>query len=326
MTNKGMEFTLNTVNIDTKDFMWRSGLTISFNRNEITDLYTATSSMSGVLDSETYTYSIVGQPVGQFYGYKVKGMFMSEDDFYQKDANGNFLLNERGDRIHVALPADHSEISKEEIWVGDYIFEDINNDGVIDEKDRTFLGNPEPKFSYGFNNTFTYKGFDLNIFINGVYGNKLVNMLRQDFTDPMRNSNLLKEATGIARVELIDPSQPEEIWNVHVANPGSAQVQRITTSSANNNNRFSSRFVEDGSYLRIKNISLGYTFPQQWIRKWGINNLRVYMNIQNAFTFTKYKGYDPEVGAYNYNVLLRGVDYARYPSQRIYTFGLNITL
>lgn len=326
MTNKGMEFTLNTVNIDTKDFMWRSGLTISFNRNEITDLYTATSSMSGKFDSETYTYSIVGEPVGQFYGYKVKGMFMNESDFYQKDADGNFLLNERGGRIHVALPADHSEISKEEIWVGDYIFEDINNDGVIDEKDRTFLGNPEPKFSYGFNNTFTYKGFDLNIFINGVYGNKLVNMLRQDFTDPMRNSNLLKEATGIARVELIDPSQPEEIWNVHVANPGSAQVQRITTSSANNNNRFSSRFVEDGSYLRIKNIALGYTFPQKWTKKWGIENLRLYMNIQNAFTFTKYKGYDPEVGAYNYNVLLRGVDYARYPSQRIYTFGLNITL
>ena len=87
----------------------------------------------------------------------------------------------------------------------------------------------------------------------------------------------------------------------------------------------SNRFVEDGSYLRIKNISLGYTFPKKWIRKWRIDNLRIYMNVQNAFTFTKYKGYDPEVGAYNYNVLLRGVDYARYPSQRIYTFGLNLS-
>lgn len=325
MTNKGIEFTLNTVNVDTKDFVWRSGLTISLNRNKVTDLYTETAGLSGIINTATYTYTVVGQPVGQFYGYKVKGLFLSEDDFYQKDANGNFLLDNRGNRIHVALP-EGNQIGKDETWVGDFIFEDVNGDGVIDEGDRTFIGNPEPKFSYGFNNTFTYKGFDLNIFINGVYGNKLVNMFRQDFTNPMRNSNLLKEATHIAHVELIDPSQPEEIWNVHVSNASSAQVQRISVSDNNNNNRFSDRFVEDGSYLRIKNISLGYTFPQKWIRKWKIENLRVYMNIQNAFTFTKYKGYDPEVGAYNYNVLLRGVDYARYPSQRIFTFGLNLTL
>lgn len=324
MTNKGAEFTLNTVNIDTRDFMWRSGLTISFNKNEITKLYTETAGISGVLNTSTYTYSIVGEPVGQYYGYKVKGMFKDESDFYEKDASGNFILNEKGNRIPVALPAGKS-ISENEIWVGDYIFEDLNEDGVIDEKDRTFLGNPEPKFSYGFNNTFTYKGFDLNIFINGVYGNKLVNMLREEFTNPMRNSGMLKEATNIARVELIDPNQPNEIWNVHVANAATAQVQRITTSDSNDNNRMSDRFIEDGSYLRIKNISLGYTFPKKWISKLNIDNLRIYMNIQNAFTFTKYKGYDPEVGAYNYNVLLRGLDNARYPSQRIYTFGLNLS-
>lgn len=324
MTNKGAEFTLNTVNIDTKDFMWRSGLTISFNKNEITKLYTETAGISGVLNTSTYTYSIVGEPVGQYYGYKVKGMFKDESDFYKKDASGNFLLDERGNRIKVALP-EGKNISENEIWVGDYIFEDLNEDGVIDEKDRTFLGNPEPKFSYGFNNTFTYKGFDLNIFINGVYGNKLVNMLREEFTNPMRNSGMLKEATNIARVELIDPNQPNEIWNVHVANAETAQVQRITTSDSNDNNRMSDRFIEDGSYLRIKNISLGYTFPRKWISKLNIDNLRIYMNVQNAFTFTKYKGYDPEVGAYNYNVLLRGLDNARYPSQRIYTFGLNLS-
>ena len=151
-------------------------------------------------------------------------------------------------------------------------------------------------------------------------------MFCQDFTNPMRNSNLLKEATGIAKVDVIDSSSPDDaIWNVHVSNPESATVQRLTTADANNNNRMSNRFVEDGSYLRIKNISLGYTFPKKWIRKWRIDNLRIYMNVQNAFTFTKYKGYDPEVGAYNYNVLLRGVDYVRYPSQRIYTFGLNLS-
>lgn len=325
MQNRGAEFTLNTVNISTKDFVWRSGLTISFNKNKITKLYTETSGLSGTIDgAQTLTYSTVGQPVGQYYGYNVIGMFKEESDFYRRDADGNFLLDKNGSRIPVALP-ENQHIAEDEVWVGDYIFEDLNGDGVIDEQDRTYLGNPEPKFSYGFNNNFTYKGFDLNIFINGVYGNKLVNLFRQDFTNPMRNSNLLKEATGIARVELIDPNSPNEIWNVHVSNPESATVQRLNTADGNDNNRMSSRFVEDGSYLRIKNISLGYTFPQKWIRKWHIENLRVYMNIQNAFTFTKYKGYDPEVGAYNYNVLLRGVDYARYPSQRIYTFGLNLS-
>lgn len=325
MENKGAEFTLNTVNISKKDFTWRTGITISFNKNKITKLYTETAGLSGTIDgAQTLTYSTVGQPVGQYYGYKVIGMFKEESDFYQRDADGNFLLDKNGNRLPVALP-ENQHIAKDEVWVGDYIFEDLNGDGVIDEQDRTYLGNPEPKFSYGFNNTFTYKGFDMNIFINGVYGNKLVNLFRKDFTNPMRNSNLLKEATGIAHVELIDPTQPEEIWNVHVSNPESATVQRLNTADGNDNNRMSSRFVEDGSYLRIKNISLGYTFPQKWTRKWHIENLRVYMNIQNAFTFTKYKGYDPEVGAYNYNVLLRGVDYARYPSQRIYTVGLNLS-
>lgn len=325
MENKGAEFTLNTVNISKKDFTWRTGITISFNKNKITKLYTETAGLSGKVDqSQTLTYSTVGQPVGQYYGYKVIGMFKEESDFYQRDADGNFLLDKNGNRLSVALP-ENQHIAKDEVWVGDYIFEDLNGDGVIDEQDRTYLGNPEPKFSYGFNNTFTYKGFDMNIFINGVYGNKLVNLFRQDFTNPMRNSNLLKEATGIAHVELIDPAQPEEIWNVRVSNPESATVQRLNTADGNDNNRMSSRFVEDGSYLRIKNISLGYTFPQKWTRKWHIENLRIYMNIQNAFTFTKYKGYDPEVGAYNYDVLLRGVDYARYPSQRIYTVGLNLS-
>ena len=325
MENKGAEFTLNTVNISKKDFTWRTGITISFNKNKITKLYTETSGLSGTIGgAQTLTYSTVGQPVGQYYGYKAIGMFKEESDFYQRDADGNFLLDKNGNRLPVALP-ENQHVAKDEVWVGDYIFEDLNGDGVIDEQDRTYLGNPEPKFSYGFNNTFTYKGFDMNIFINGVYGNKLVNLFRQDFTNPMRNSNLLKEATGIAHVELIDPAQPEEIWNVHVSNPESATVQRLNTADGNDNNRMSSRFVEDGSYLRIKNISLGYTFPQKWTRKWHIENLRVYMNIQNAFTFTKYKGYDPEVGAYNYNVLLRGVDYARYPSQRIYTVGLNLS-
>ena len=323
MTNKGVEFTLNTHNIQTRDFTWTSGLTFSINHNEVTKLYSESSAISGINGSETLTYTMVGEPVGQFYGYKVIGMFKEEGDFYKKGADGNFLLDETGNRIQVAIPKDQT-IGKSGIWVGDYIYEDRDNNGVIDEKDRTFLGNPAPKFTFGFNNYLSYKGFDLNIFLNGSVGNKAINLIRRTFTAPMRNSNLLKEATGIAQIAMHDPEVGDEVLsNVYVANADAAKVQRITTSSANDNNRISDRFVEDASYLRIKNISLGYTFPQKWLRRLQIDHLRLYVNIQNLCTITGYKGYDPEIGALNYNVLLRGVDDARYPSQRIYTFGLN---
>lgn len=323
MTNKGVEFTLNTHNIQTRDFSWSSGITLSINRNEVTKLYAESSAISGIHDSETLTYTIVGKPVSQFYGYNVIGIFNEESDFYKKGSDGNFLLDESGNPMLVAIPKDQA-IGKSGIWVGDYIYEDRNNDGVIDEKDRTFLGNPAPKFTFGFNNSFSYKGVDLNIFLNGSVGNKAINLIRRTFTNPMRNSNLLKEATNIALIAMRDPNVGDDVLsNVYISNADQAQVQRVTTSSANDNNRISNRFVEDASYLRVKNISLGYTFPQKWMQRLQIDNLRLYVNIQNLWTITNYKGYDPEIGALNYNVLLRGIDDARYPSQRIYTFGLN---
>ncbi|MCC8188594.1 MAG: TonB-dependent receptor [Bacteroides sp.] len=322
MVNKGVELTLNTVNIDRRDFFWKTGLTFSLNRNKVTRLYTETAGISGIIGNETFTYTEVGQPVGQFYGYKVVGMFMEEEDFYLKDSKGNYQLDENGNKKFVAIPKD-TRIEDTGIWVGDFQFEDVNKDGVIDEKDRVYLGNPEPKFSYGINNYFSYKNFDLNIFINGVYGNKIYNQLKASYSDPISYSNKFKDNMNFARVELIDPNGEATLSNVHVANRDAA-IMRMTQLDTNTNNRMSSRFVEDGSYLRIKNIAVGYTFPKAWLSRVNIDNLRVYMNIQNAFTFTKYSGYDPEVGAYNYNVLLRGVDYARYPSQRIYTFGVNL--
>ena len=178
MTNKGVEFTLNTHNIQTRDFTWTSGLTFSINHNEVTMLYSESSAISGINGSETLTYTMVGEPVGQFYGYKVIGMFKEEGDFYKKGADGNFLLDETGNRIQVAIPKDQT-IGKSGIWVGDYIYEDRDNNGVIDEKDRTFLGNPAPRFTFGFNNYLSYKGFDLNIFLNGSVGNKAINPIRR---------------------------------------------------------------------------------------------------------------------------------------------------
>lgn len=322
--NKGFEFTLNTVNISTRDFTWRTGITFSLNRNKVTKLYTNTSSITGTIGADTYTKTIVGQPVGQFYGYNVVGMFREADDFYVKDSNGDFMLDDNFKKILVAIP-ENKTIKENEIWYGDYIFEDVNHDGVITEADRKFIGNPEPKFTYGFNTTFTYKDFDLNMSLVGVYGNKVFNFLRQIYTDPMRNSNLLREVTDLANVGLIDPNGGHTMENMHVTNP-EATICRIAVDNSNNNNRMSSFFVEDGSYLRVKNISLGYTFTKSLLKKATIGNLRLYFNVQNPFTFTKYKGFDPEIGAYHYNVLTRGIDYARYPSQVIYTFGLNVSL
>jgi len=328
MTNKGMEFTLNTVNIDRRDgLQWKTGFTLSFNRNMVTKLYTDEAIIPGKSGSETFTITKVGLPIGQFYGYKVIGMFKDESDFYKKDQSGNVILDADGNRIPVARPATEGvirPIDPNGVWVGDFIFLDKNGDGVIDEQDRDIIGNPEPKFVYGLNNYFSYKGFDLNIFLNGVYGNKLYNQFRKRFTNPMENSGMLKETTGIAQIVLIDPSGPaNDISNVKVANPG-ATIQRITVSDSNDNSRMSDRFIEDGSYLRIKNISLGYTLPKSFSSRFQVENLRVYVNIQNLYTFTNYKGYDPEVG--QWSVIMRGIDDARYPSQRIYTFGLNVTL
>ena len=322
--NKGFEWTLNTVNISTRDFSWRTGFTFSLNRNKVTKLYTKTSSITGKIGADTYTNTVVGQPVGQFYGYNVIGMFKEADDFYVKDKNGDFMLDDNFNRILVAIP-EGKTIKENEIWYGDYIFEDVNKDGVINESDRKFIGNPEPKFTYGFNTTLTYKDFDFNLSLVGVHGNKVFNYLRQVYTDPMRNSNLLMETTRLANVGLIDPDGGHTFENMHVIN-SDARICRIALDNSNNNNRMSSYFVEDGSYLRVKNISLGYTFPKQLIKRASIENLRLYFNVQNPFTFTRYKGFDPEIGAYNYNVLTRGIDYARYPSQVIYTFGLNVSL
>ena len=322
MENKGFEITLNTVNISTKDFTWKTGITFSLNRNEVTKLYTKTAGIQGDTDGQTYTYTAVGEPVGQFYGYKMLGIFMSEADFYQKDANGYPIYDNQGNPKLVALP-EGMKIDKDQIWVGDYIWQDSNGDGVIDEQDRVFLGNPEPKFTFGINNTFTYKNFDLNIFLNGSYGNKVYNCLRRDYLNP-GYSGALTDALGFAQVGMRDPNGSDrDLGNVYVVNPNPT-THRVTELNANNNDRLSDAYIEDASYLRAKNISLGYTFPKKWISKWGIGLLRVYVNVQNAFTITGYKGYDPEVGAQNQNVLLRGIDNARYPSQRIWTFGLNL--
>ena len=317
--NTGVEFTLNTVNIDKGDFLWRSNVVFSLNRNKVTALDTENSELYYNLsigsDNTNVTKTVVGKPIGQFWGYKVVGMFNNPEDFYYKDAQGNVK--------QVALPEGET-IGKNEAWLGDFIFADINGDGVITNDDQTFIGNPEPKFTWGFGNTFSYKGFDLTVFFTGSYGNDVINYNRRWTEITGSTSNLSKDVLGYARVEMIDPNGPDDFRNYHVVNAGTTMPRLYTDSYKNLNNRMSDNYVEDGSYIRLQNVSLAYTFPKSWTKKIHLENLKIYCNIQNLFTWSEYKGYDPEVGSLYGNTLLNGVDYGRYPTPRIYTVGLNV--
>lgn len=322
LENKGIELTLNTVNISKGDFYWGTNLIFSLNRNKVLALDTANSSIEKNYQPSSNNFIVtktaVGQPIGQFWGYKVIGRFDNPTDFYYRDENGNVQ--------QVALPEGNT-ISESGTWIGDYRYADINGDGVINNEDCTYIGNPEPKFTYGIGNTFTWKGFDLNIFFNGSYGNQAMNLTRYRIEDPRVNNNVLKSALNYAKVEVIDPSLPDNDYrNLRVSNPDATSMPAIQKTDANANyTRISDLLIEDASYIRLQNISIGYTFPSAWMKKARISSLRLYANIQNVYTWSKYKGLDPEIGAMYGDALMTGVDYGRYPSPRIYTFGVNIS-
>ena len=321
LRNTGVEMTLNTVNIDKGGFQWRSNFVFSLNRNKVLNLDTESSTIDKTFqvgsDVSTVTRTTVGQPIGQFWGYKVIGRFEKAEDFYYKDANGNVKA--------VALP-EGSSIAKDKTWIGDYIFEDITGDGKINNEDETFIGNPNPDFTFGIGNTFSWKGFDLTIFFSGSYGNDIINYNRRFLEDVRSNSNLLTSAANYAILSVIDPNKPTDDYrNLYVSNASSTLLPRLSASSTNANNRMSDLYVEDGSYIRLQNVSLSYTLPKSLVRKIKLENLKVYMNLQNVFTWTKYNGFDPEVGSMYGDALMTGLDYGRYPSPRIYTFGLNIS-
>ena len=328
LENKGIELTLNTINIDNKDFLWRSNFIFSLNRNKVCSINTVSGIITGnangnswgVTESVTVNRSRVGHPIGEFYGYQVIGRFEKATDFYYKDKDGNII------NTPVMTGMEINENTG--LWIGDYIYKDQNGDGVINEDDRTVIGNPEPKFTFGIGNTFSYKNFDLTISLSGSYGNDVINYSQRFMGNPRRNtSNLFTSALDYARLELIDPNMPNDYRNVRIAG-GDPHASRLAIGqkTSDYNFAFSDRFIEDGSYLRIQNISFGYNFPRALISKAGIQSLKVYTNIQNLHTFTKYKGYDPEVGsAYVDGNLLNGYDDGRYPSPRIYTVGINVT-
>ena len=320
LENKGLEFTLNTLNMDRRDFTWRSNVTFSMNRSKVLALNTETGILNKSLqqgsDVTIVTRTAVDQAIGQFYGYKVIGRFEKATDFYYKDAAGTVKPT--------ALP-EGMAIGENGVWIGDYIFKDVNNDGVINEKDRDYIGNPNPDFTFGINNSFSFQGFDVSILVTGSYGNDVANYQRRWLENPRENTNLLSSALGYAQLGLIDQNGPNDYRNVQIVG-GDPYMPRIAASSAASasNFRFSDRFIEDASYVRVKNISIGYNLPKSLYSKYGISNIKVYSNAQNVLTFTKYKGYDPEVGSLNQDALLTGIDNGRYPSPMITTLGLNV--
>lgn len=311
--NRGMEFTLNTVNL-TGDFRWNSGFTFTLNRNKLTRLYDE----GNVIDRNVQwfyhsTRTQVGQPLGQFYGYVADGIFLNVDDIL------NHFVNEQGDYVGPDIDWRNG------VWPGDVKFRDLNGDGIIDENDKTFIGSPHPDFTFAISNTFRYAGFDLNIFLTGSYGNDVLNFTRRMTEGMHSGQNQTRRVLDRARLELIDPQgSPHDPYNVVVGN-SDAELPRITNTDPNDNHRISSLHIEDGSFLKIRNVSIGYTLPRNTIANIGLKNVRVYVNLQNLYTFTSYTGFDPEIGAYNQDVLLTGVDNGYYPSPRMYTFGLNVS-
>ncbi len=327
--NRGLEITLDTHPIDNKNFGWSSNFQISFNKNKLIALDgSANAQLVGYGQwNDIVSVTEIGESLYNFYGYKVVGVYKDVEDILNSPKAEKF-------------PADGVFNRKSTVWPGDLKFADVNGDNVINELDRTNIGSPLPKFTFGWTNSFRYKNVDLSIFLSGSYGNKVLNynMMGQGWNGLVHmNSVWTNQHTSIAdraRLVVVDPDKvytdgstwQNDVENVQVSNAGT-KTPRPTIDDPNDNDRLSDRYIEDGSYIRVKNITLGYTFPKKVLQKVKLENVRLYMNIQNLYTFTKYTGYDPEVGASTQDSsgLTFGVDNGRYPSPMTCSFGLNIT-
>ena len=327
--NSGWEITLNTHPL-IGEFQWDSDFQISFNKNKLRALDgTANAQIVGYGQwSDVVSVSEVGESLYNFYGYVCDGVYEDLRDLQTSPKPAHYPANGVFNRTNT-------------VWVGDIKYKDLNGDGIIDENDRTNIGSPLPKFTFGWNNTFRYKNFDLTIFLNGSYGNKVYNYMAMKLThmnSPWQNQ--LNAVNDRAQIVPIDPNKDysqgvnvngvtvwnwyDDVTNVKVANAGT-KTPRASIQDPNDNDRISDRYIEDGSYIRLKNITLGYTFPSKLINKWGLDNLRIYANIQNLLTITGYDGYDPEIGASTASPNVYGLDNGRYPSPTVYSFGLNIS-
>ena len=280
--NKGFEVTLSTKNIIKNDFKWSSDAVFSYNKNNVESINSDTPiiTASGGFNSAIGLIK-AGYPVNVFYGYITDGIFQNQDEV---------------DRHAVQMPGSNSATSTSP---GDIRFKDLNNDGVINDKDRTVIGNPNPKFTFSLNNTFNYKNFDLTIFLQGSYGNDIFNANR-----------MYTEAMSIIQ------NQSTAVLGRWTGEGTSNNIPRAIYGDPNQNSRVSDRYIEDGSYLKIKNINLSYTLPKDVFGQ-NFNSVKIFVSAQNLVTWTKYSGFDPEVP-------VNGIDNGTYPITRTVSLGLNI--
>ena len=290
VTNKGVELEIGGVLIDKKDLKWNVNANIAHNKNEVTSLgdseyFIPDFNSVGTLQYINPLIVKVGDPLGTFYGYRFKGIIQSDEDLSK-------------------LPTQ----TVSSVEPGNPKFEDINNDGVVNEQDRVVLGNIQPKFTYGFNTKVNYKNFDLFVSLNGSYGNKLFNAL----------ACRLDRGNGYYYNPLAEVA---DRWTT--TNPSNT-IQKATSATSI---YADDRFVENASYLKVRNIQLGYTLPVPQITKDA--KLHLYISLQNFFTITNYSGYDPEAnrnGIDETSALYQGIDYGAYPTAKTVLVGFNVTL
>jgi hypothetical protein len=323
--NRGVEILVNSTNINTKDFKWTTGFNISFNRSKVLALY-GNGVGGNVLYDDNFIVQ-VGQRLGQFYGYKYDGVYTT-DDFIQ-NANGTYALKDgvtrlKGGNVANVKPGDIKFAST----TGEM---DAKSNPVFSTNDRVAMGNGEPNYTGGITNSFTYKGFDLSVFMNFTGGNKVFNANARRFYGPyLPNENTFtamanrfrlidpvtgKETTDLARLAELNPNQysKKQLWSLHADNSKSISDPAIDY------------FLEDGSFLRLNTITLGYSLPHDLLKKAGIYNARFYATLNNIHTFTKYSGYDPEVNNSGSPTKKGGYDDSAYPRAKSIVVGLNLT-
>ena len=301
VSNSGLELTIDTKNIQTKEFSWTSSFNISFNRNKVLSLNDDEPSLASRVNwgnfNNAYPYiAIPGHPIAMFYGHIFDGVYQYTD--FDK-VGESYILKD-------GVPNNGN--AREKIQPGDIKFKDINRDGVVNDYDLTIIGNPNPKHIGGFGNNFQYKNFDLNVFFQWSYGGDVLNANRIEFEggDPNARTSLNMFASFANR--WTPENQTNELYRIGGQGPAV----------------YSSRTIEDGSFLRLKTVSLGYRLPNAWLKKINIKSLRVYASAQNLITWTRYSGPDPEVST-RPTALTPSFDWSPYPRPRTLTLGVDIS-
>ena len=303
MENTGWEFALN-YNHHLRDFQYGAVLTITTNKNTLTSIASGTSVVGnlGGLNitgwGTEFTQTSVGGPVGEFFGYKTLGIFQTQAQINALNAK-----------------APGGVYQKPTNTPGDRYFADVNGDGVVNADDRIALGNPQPKFFGGLNLDGSYKAWDFNLYFYGVYGNKIFNYV-ESALESFNNR-------GFTGVDNVSETYYRNHWTP--TNPSNRYAKATYNDDAIGSNVPSSTFVENGSFLKLKNVTIGYTLPPDLLKKALISKVRIYVSSQNLFTITKYSGLDPEIGMQNGSATNNGIDAGTYPSSKFYTLGLNVT-